>query len=150
MSWPGAPTIYYADEAGQVGWTDPDNRRTYPWGHEDTSLVDLHRDLIHLRKDLTVLNNGSIKQLLADYGRIAYARFTETSRAVIAVNNLYEPSEFRLFVRDAGATEGETFIRRIQTTQDGHTVEPVPVGQVEDGYLLFNLPPFSSVILSNE
>ena len=28
MSWPGAPTIYYADEAGQVGWTDPDDRRS--------------------------------------------------------------------------------------------------------------------------
>ena len=68
----------------------------------------------------------------------------------MAVNNTGSWTDFRLFVRDAGAVEGETFIRRIQTTQDGHTVEPVPVGQVEDGYLLFNLPPFSSVILSNE
>ena len=39
MSWPGAPTVYYADEAGQIGWTDPDNRRTYPWGKEVTALV---------------------------------------------------------------------------------------------------------------
>ena len=31
MTWPGAPTLYYGDEAGQVGFTDPDNRRTYPW-----------------------------------------------------------------------------------------------------------------------
>ena len=30
MTWPGAPTIYYGDEAGVCGWTDPDNRRTYP------------------------------------------------------------------------------------------------------------------------
>ena len=35
MTWPGAPTIYYGDEAGVCGWTDPDNRRTYPWGSED-------------------------------------------------------------------------------------------------------------------
>ena len=35
MTWPGAPTIYYGDEAGVCGWTDPDNRRTYPWGRED-------------------------------------------------------------------------------------------------------------------
>ena len=33
MTWPGAPTLYYGDEAGQVGFTDPDNRRTYPWGY---------------------------------------------------------------------------------------------------------------------
>ena len=23
MTWPGAPTLYYGDEAGQVGFTDP-------------------------------------------------------------------------------------------------------------------------------
>ena len=87
MSWPGAPTVYYADEAGQVGWTDPDNRRTYPWGKEDKSLISLHRDLIHLRRDLSVLRDGSLKQLHADYGRIAYARFDASLRAVVAVNN---------------------------------------------------------------
>ena len=32
MTWPGAPTLYYGDEAGVCGFTDPDNRRTYPWG----------------------------------------------------------------------------------------------------------------------
>ena len=30
MTWPGAPTIYYGDEVGLCGFTDPDNRRTYP------------------------------------------------------------------------------------------------------------------------
>ena len=25
MTWPGAPTIYYGDEAGVCGFTDPDN-----------------------------------------------------------------------------------------------------------------------------
>ena len=29
MTLPGAPTLYYGDEAGVCGWTDPDNRRTY-------------------------------------------------------------------------------------------------------------------------
>ena len=24
MTWPGSPTIYYGDEAGVCGWTDPD------------------------------------------------------------------------------------------------------------------------------
>ena len=31
MTWVGSPTIYYGDEAGLCGFTDPDNRRTYPW-----------------------------------------------------------------------------------------------------------------------
>ena len=43
MTWPGAPTVYYGDEAGVCGFTDPDNRRTYPWGHEDKELIDFHK-----------------------------------------------------------------------------------------------------------
>ena len=149
MSWPGAPTVYYADEAGQVGWTDPDNRRTYPWGHEDQSLISLHRDLIHLRRELPVLSGGSLKELLADYGRIAYARFDGDTRCVVAVNNTASPTDFRLFVRDAGAEEDETFFFRICTTPEGHAIEKEAAGQVTEGYLTFSLPPNASAILSN-
>lgn len=35
---PGCPTIYYGDEAGMTGCTDPFCRRTYPWGREDQDL----------------------------------------------------------------------------------------------------------------
>lgn len=150
MSWPGAPTVYYADEAGQIGWTDPDNRRTYPWGHEDQSLVDLHRDLIHLRKALPVLKDGSLKPLLAEYGRIAYARFDDDTRCIIAVNNTGGWTDFRLFARDAGAKEDEIFFRRIQTSQDGHETVPEELCRVREGFLAFDLPPFSSVILCNK
>ena len=149
MSWPGAPTVYYADEAGQVGWTDPDNRRTYPWGHEDQSLIALHRDLIRLRRELPVLRDGSLKQLLAEYGRIAYARFDGDTRCIVAVNNTGGWTDFRLFVRDAGAQDGEAFFRRVRTTQEGHETEPEEVGVVSEGFLAFDLPPFSSVILCN-
>ena len=55
MTWPGAPTIYYGDEAGLTGWTDPDNRRTYPWGHEDEALIEFYRALAKLRAGLPVL-----------------------------------------------------------------------------------------------
>lgn len=149
MSWPGAPTVYYADEAGQVGWTDPDNRRTYPWGHEDQSLIDLHRDLIRLRKELPVLRTGSLKPLLAEYGRIAYTRFDQDSRCIIAVNNTSGWTDFRLFARDAGALEDEVYYRRILTGQDSHTADPEKVAVVSEGYIAFDLPPFSSVILCN-
>ena len=151
MTWPGSPTVYYADEACQVGWTDPDIRRTYPWGKEDASLIQLHRDLIRLRRDLTVLRDGSLKALLADFGRIAYARFNETARVVVAVNNTGGWTSFRLFVRDAGSPEGEIFRRRIVTGEKDHMMDPDPdlCSPVEEGYLTFDLPPFSSVICSN-
>ncbi len=52
MTWPGAPTVYYGDEAGVCGWTDPDNRRTYPWGHEDMRLIAFHKEAIRIHKSI--------------------------------------------------------------------------------------------------
>ena len=50
MTWVGAPTVYYGDEAGVCGFTDPDNRRTYPWGNENQELIEFHRDIIRIHK----------------------------------------------------------------------------------------------------
>ena len=99
--------------------------------------------------NMVKVKGGSLKQLLADYGRIAYARFDRETRCIVAVNNTGGWTDFRLFVRDAGAKDGEAFWRRIQTVQDGHTTEVDKIGTVSEGYLAFDLPPFSSVILSN-
>lgn len=38
-TFPGSPTVFAGDEAGQQGYEDPLNRRTYPWGQEDTMLL---------------------------------------------------------------------------------------------------------------
>ena len=52
MTWPGAPTLYYGDEAGVCGWTDPDSRRTYPWGKEDLEPVSYtHLDVYKRQRD---------------------------------------------------------------------------------------------------
>ena len=86
MTWPGAPGIYYADEAGQVGWTDPDNRRTYPWGRENKQLIEYHRAAVKLRKKFSCLSSGSIKRLDAGNGYIAYGRFDKDGCCVVILN----------------------------------------------------------------
>lgn len=35
---------------GLCGFTDPDNRRTYPWGHEDQELLAFHKEMIRIHK----------------------------------------------------------------------------------------------------
>ena len=97
-----------------------------------------------------MLNNGSLKPLLSEYGRIAYARFDDETRCIVAVNNTGGWTDFRLFARDAGAKEDESFFRRIQTSQDGHETAQEELCRVKEGYLAFDLPPFSSVILCNK
>lgn len=86
MTWPGSPGIYYADEAGQVGWTDPDNRRTYPWGNEDRDLIEFHKAAVALRKRVKCLKTGSIKPLDAGNGYIIYGRFDKNECCVVVIN----------------------------------------------------------------
>lgn len=45
FGFPGAPTLYYGDEAGLEGFEDPWNRRTYPWGREEPGAAGPLPDL---------------------------------------------------------------------------------------------------------
>ena len=87
MTWPGAPTIYYGDEAGVCGFTDPDNRRTYPWGSEDTQMINFHREMISIHKNCPELKTGSVKELFAENNILVYGRFNRTAAIVVAINN---------------------------------------------------------------
>ncbi len=69
MTWVGAPTVYYGDEAGVCGFTDPDNRRTYPWGRENKELLAFHKEMIRIHKQEKPLRKGSIKLLYAEKKR---------------------------------------------------------------------------------
>jgi alpha-glucosidase len=148
MTWPGAPTIYYGDEAGLVGWTDPDNRRTYPWGQEDKDLIQFHKDIIKLRKKHPVLRRGSFKPMGSGDGWIAFARFDKKDRVVTVSNTGKKPVSLILRVRDLGADEGEFFIQSFITTPKGYSFEEKECGLVEHGELRLKMKPRSTVILT--
>jgi alpha-glucosidase len=150
MTWPGAPTLYYGDEAGLVGWTDPDNRRTYPWGHEDQGLIEMYRGLARLRKELPVLRLGSVKPLCAGHGFIAYARFDAEGIVTVACNNTERPVTLVLPLRDVGVPDGTKVALRFLTTADGFSEEISPVGEVQNGVLRYEAAPFSAMVMVNE
>ncbi len=58
MTSEGIPYIYYGDEAGLEGNTDPDNRRTYPWKNEDEEMIDFYKNAINTRKKYKTLTYG--------------------------------------------------------------------------------------------
>jgi glycosidase len=88
MTLPGAPTIYYGDEVGLTGDTDPDDRRPFPWGNEDTDLLNHYQTLTGLRHTHSFLRTGSFDRLYThnDNGTYAYGRKDSSGAAVIAVN----------------------------------------------------------------
>ena len=75
MTFPGVPCIYYGDEAGVEGYTDPLNRRTYPWGREDKELLAWYKHLTALRNSHPVLRTGDWLPVDTEDDVLAYMRF---------------------------------------------------------------------------
>ncbi len=88
MTMPGAPTIYYGDEVGLTGDTDPDDRRAFPWDDMDAGLLAHYQALGGLRNGHSFLRTGSFDRLYthnAD-GTYAYGRKDASGAAVVAIN----------------------------------------------------------------
>ena len=58
MALPGVPSVYYGDEAGMTGMSDPFNRGTYPWGSENEQVFAGYTALMRARKDSPALKRG--------------------------------------------------------------------------------------------
>ena len=83
---PGAPSLYYGDEAGMEGHKDPFNRRTYPWGKENPALLSHFRCLGQLRKRYSALRMGDIRFFQAGDGRLGFSRNYEGQTLKIYIN----------------------------------------------------------------
>jgi len=145
MTWPGAPTVYYGDEAGLMGWTDPDSRRPFPWGREDATLTELHRVLIGLRRAYPVLKSGSVDFLWTNHGFISYGRWDERQKVVVAINNNAKPVEVVLPVWKLGVTKGQ-LMQLIVTCDDGFHRDII-WHLVVDGELRLTVPGFGAMVL---
>jgi len=146
MTWMGAPTIYYGDEAGVCGFTDPDSRRTYPWGHEDQELIAFHRDIIRLRRENNELRAGSLKYLDSDYNYLAYGRFHKGGQCLILVNNNDHPITKRVFVWEIGIPKVGKVKTLIQTDESGYHLNGQEY-EVNAGKIMIELPKTSAIIL---
>ncbi len=146
MTWPGAPAVYYGDEAGVCGFTDPDNRRTYPWGHEDTELIAFHKEIIKIHKSCPELRTGSIKCLDMDYNYLAYGRFKENSQTIVLINNNDHELSKRVSVWETGVPKEAVLTEIFRTTQAGYSTDKAEI-PVLAGKANITLPPFSAVVL---
>ena len=83
---PGSPSLYYADETGMEGHKDPFNRRTYPWGRENTRLLRHFQTLGQLKK-MPSLKIGDTEFICAGEGKIAYRRKVQGETVAVYVHN---------------------------------------------------------------
>ncbi len=146
MTWVGAPTVYYGDEAGVCGFTDPDNRRTYPWGNENKELLSFHREMIAIHKSHQTLRTGSIKMLAWGENILSYARFTGREKIVVIVNNNNELREIQVPVWEAEVPPNGRMRRLIYTYDEGYKTEYEEY-IVKDGNVVVNMNPYSALVL---
>ena len=129
--FPGSPTLFYGDEAGMQGFEDPLNRGTYPWGREDTGLLDFFRALGRLRKERRSLQSGSLTYIYAQGGGLVITREHEGETTMVALNAGDEALTLTLPWPRGTAEDGLTGQRFLAV----------------NGQLRLSLPPLDGVVL---
>ena len=140
FAFPGSPTVYYGDEAGMEGFEDPFNRRTFPWGREDSELMGWFSRLGHLRKQSQALRQGDIHYRVGKGPVLAFTR-THGEETILAVFNtgseeatlrLRENEEAQLLLGSARFhTEPEGPLLTLQP-RTGSLLQIVPVPEEEE------------------
>ena len=130
-AFPGSPTLFYGDEAGMQGFEDPLNRGTYPWGREDTGLLDFFRTLGRLRRERQSLQTGGLTYIYAQGGGLVIAREHEGETTMAALNAGDEVLTLTLPWPGGMAEDGLTGQRFLSV----------------NGQLRVSLPPLDGVIL---
>ena len=146
MTWVGAPTVYYGDEAGVCGFTDPDSRRAYPWGQENRELVEFHKEMIRIHKREKPLRTGSLKMLSWSSNVLAYARFQEGEQIIVVLNNSKELKEVTIPVWQAEVPMKGKMERLMYSWEKSYTTER-DIYLVEDGETVVNMGKHSVLIM---
>jgi len=71
---PGIPSIYYGDEVGLQGFSDPYCRKTYPYDSMDLDILDFYKSLSRFRAANKAVFSGDYTPLICDDGFYSFKR----------------------------------------------------------------------------
>jgi glycosidase len=160
FTYVGAPMIYYGDEAGMWGATDPDNRKpmlwpdkeyeaehTHPQGSNrmpdenrfNHELFERYKLLASVRNEHEIFQTGKFELVFADSEKdlFSYCRYLDMERFGIVVLNRSEHQQ-----------QAEIAMGELQP--GGETLTDVLSGKeyaIEEGMVKCTLPPVSGVVL---
>ncbi|MCW8803715.1 MAG: alpha-amylase family glycosyl hydrolase [Ignavibacteriaceae bacterium] len=100
LTIPGVPVIYYGDEIGITGASDPDNRRMMRFDNDLNEIEkQMFKDvskLIHTRGDHSALRHGDFLTLQADKNIYAYLRSDMNERILVILNKSEKEQQISL------------------------------------------------------
>lgn len=85
----GVPCIYYGDEIGMEGYSDPFCRYPFAWDNMDVELLEHYRRLAKIRSKLSVFKDSEYRELCSDPNCLVFERRKGKEVAVIYVNRGY-------------------------------------------------------------
>ena len=85
MSFVGMPSIFYGDEKGLMGLSEPEYRQAMDFDRED-ALEDVYRRLIRLRQEQPALRYGEFRTDEAKGGLYCYERSYENQTIRVTLN----------------------------------------------------------------
>jgi glycosidase len=150
----GTPQLYYGDELGMEGGTDPDNRRDFPGGFagdrrnaftrsgrtgRERSVFKHVNTLLRLRAKHESLQSGDMKILTVNDQALAFMREARGDRVIVAINNSDAPVRLAIpFTARSGSRGGlwvESLYGKLRARAKG-------------GKITLSIPPKDSFVLS--
>lgn len=95
---PGFPSVYYGDEAGMTGGSDPFNRAFFPWGNEDKELTEWFIKLGKIRLSHPAFKTGEFVPFSAMLSCVAYKRVSDGGSVFVIANR--NPHEIDYYLPD--------------------------------------------------
>lgn len=100
---PGTPMVYYGDEAGMQGYSDPYCRGPFPWGREDKALWAWNKALGEARAVHESIKEGSFEAVAVVGMALCFMRRSGRDVALIALNPSDEEAILDADVRTLGS-----------------------------------------------
>ncbi len=109
LAYPGVPMVCYGDEAGVEGEYAEASRRTYPWGREDSKLLNFYRTAIRARRGSPALSLGDVETAWIGKGGSGVYGFLRRygEEVVLALANNSDCAERVEIPLDSNARPGE-------------------------------------------